>query len=305
MGEILRSLCVEEFYNEFISIDLKNIFFSDQIYLRLRSVSCRKSRHKAVPCIIHCEFENGLKKKMERLYRPMLDYINSTRQCISIEDDSKRSFNRSRNSSSSSEDINQFDVGKPKILSLGIQLFLHECNYGNYHDNIRNYLQQSIWNIKLNVALSSTYIKSCPPNDNLESYVANGPMMPWWAIRTIHSGKEVIRINLFVNDLDNMLQFYEVILRQQPQIKRKDFCCFTLVRYPEFDFQFSLKALNKLSPKPTPTDDFLLEFFHTGYSSLVNLLPDCVTLVSKKCWKIKDPEGNTLLLHEKSVVIKN
>ena len=129
--------------------------------------------------------------------------------------------------------------------------------------------------------------------------------MPWWAIRTIHSGKDVIRINLFVNNLDDMLHFYQVILRQQAQIKRKDFCCFTLVRYPEFDIQFSLKALSKLSPKPTPGDDFLLEFFHTGYSSLINLLPECVTPVSKKCWKIRDPEGNIILLHEKSVVIIN
>lgn len=115
------------------------------------------------------------------------------------------------------------------------------------------------------------------------------PYLPLFSMSPLHFGKQILRINVFTYNHDDMVKFYSLLFGVLPTVVREDFCYFQFNHSKSLTIQLSLKGGRKLMPYPTGGADIKVTV--SDLPSHFELLP-----VSDGTQRLKDPDSNILVI---------
>lgn len=169
------------------------------------------------------------------------------------------------------------------------------------YDALRKTISHFPWKFHHKISVTGKVL-SC--NDNQQDYFEYCPkkirhrtVLPLWAIRKVHFGKETLRFTLFVSESnwERQIDFYTLIIGKRPIKVRGDFRYFSINESPTLSIQFSLKRLSN-DDNIIRTPSVYPQFEVTNLGHLVPLLPNSCQPISEHRWKTIDHENNAVLL---------
>ncbi|XP_060563366.1 protein FAM124A-like [Ruditapes philippinarum] len=224
---------------------------------------------------------------MEDVYQPIINWIDPDLHVLKITDKSESLDN----AFTSLSDISA------QIPSMAIMVFLQEDGMVGFEriQTMKRYFEKSPWKFHHSEQVNRGAINPYPYNSQDFYYTSED--LPLWAVRQVHTGKEFFRTVLFVKDTNwqSMMQFYKLILGSEPDVKREDFCLFTVSSFHNFNIQLALKKL-QVDTKPRVLDSVRLQFLVNDISNIVSLLPNVCRPLSDTRWETTDNDGNVIVL---------
>ena len=260
---------------------------------------------------IHCD---GRKEEYVRhLYQSLFDWIDPTGEVYNIinETDLPRGYGCNDKVPPRYDDPKGCDMGKRHCIlgqngwhkpivempSLAIVLFLREdAMVGSEKlDMASSIFNKEPWKFHHSESISRGKINAYPYNN--QNYYTAGPNDPLCAIRQIHCGKQHVRLVRFtsIETWQNQINLYSLILGQEPEVRKPDFCLFTAASYGEYDVQFALKKVpNDIMCKSSSGSALGFKIGQMG--NLVPLLPNMCSPMSDTRWRTTDLDGNAIYL---------
>lgn len=227
--------------------------------------------------------------EMERVYQPVINWIDSDLHILKITDKSE--------CVGSSCHMKSLPDNNTQIPSMALMVFLHEEGMLGFErvQTLKRYFEKAPWKFHHSEQVQRDTINPYPYNSQEFYYTSED--LPLWAVRQVHTGKQFFRMVLFVSERSwqSMIQFYKLILSDEPDIKREDFCLFTVSSFPNFDLQLALKKL-KGDTVPRVLESVRIQFFVKDIGNIVSLLPNVCRPLSDNRWETTDTEGNLIVL---------
>ncbi|XP_045199883.2 protein FAM124A-like [Mercenaria mercenaria] len=224
---------------------------------------------------------------MEEVYQPIINWIDPDLHVLKITDKS----DSLDNAFTSLSDISA------RIPSMAVMVFLQEDGMVGFEriQTMKRYFEKSPWKFHHSEQVHRGAINPYPYNSQDFYYTSED--FPLWAVRQVHTGKEFFRTVLFVSESNwqSMMQFYKLILGCEPDVKREDFCLFTVSSFSNFNIQLALKKLQG-DMKPRALDSVRLQFLVSDISNIVSLLPNVCRPLSDTRWETTDNDGNIVVL---------
>ncbi|XP_052784713.1 protein FAM124A-like [Mya arenaria] len=224
---------------------------------------------------------------LEEVYQPIVNWIDPDLHILKITDKSECVDN----------EITSFDRTGARLPSVAMMVFLQEDGMVGFEriQSVKRYFEKSPWKFHHSEQVNKGAINPYPYNSRDFYYTAEE--LPLCAVRQVHTGKEFFRTVLFVSESNwtQMMQFYKLILGCEPDMKRDDFCLFTVSSYPNFDIQLALKKLQG-DTKPRPLECVRLQFRVGDISNIMSLLPNVCRPLSDTRWQTTDNDGNVVIL---------
>lgn len=122
-----------------------------------------------------------------------------------------------------------------------------------------------------------------------QEYYELDPQLPLFSKQAIHYGAEIIRINIFTLNHQDMLEFYRKLVRVEPIHVRKDFSYFEFTLKNAIRVQLGLKGASNLMPYPTQRAQLKLKTKRPPVS-----MPN--QLIRKNIYEVTDPDSNSLVV---------
>ena len=230
---------------------------------------------------------------MEELYQPLVGCIDPDLHVLKITDKSEGIDN----SFTSLPDLSA------TLPSMAIMMFLQEEGPLGFKriQTVQRCFEKFPWKFHHSEHVARGAINPYPYNSRDFYYTSED--MPLWAVRQVHTGKEFFRTMLFVGERNwtKMMQFYKLVIGREPDMKREDFCLFTINAFQNFDVQLALKKL-KGDTKPRVLGSVRLQFKVSDLSNIVSLLPNVCRPLSDARWETTDVDGNFVVLEIPQVV---
>ncbi|KAL4220289.1 hypothetical protein ACF0H5_020697 [Mactra antiquata] len=224
---------------------------------------------------------------MEEVYQPVINSIDPDLHILKITD----------KSDSFSNAVTSLPEISARIPSMAVMVFLQEKGMVGFEriQTMKRYFEKSPWKFHHSEQVHRGAINPYPYNSQDFYYTSED--LPLWAVRQVHTGKEFFRVVLFVSESNwqQMMQFYKLILGSEPDVKRDDFCLFTVSVFASFDIQLALKKLQG-DTKPRPLDSVRLQFRVNDISNIVALLPNVCRPLSDTRWETTDNDGNVVVI---------
>lgn len=223
----------------------------------------------------------------ENVYQPIINAIDPDLNVLKIVDKSESVDN----------DFTSLPAVSAQIPSMAIMVFLQEEGMVGFEriQTMKRYFEKPPWKFHHSEQVHRGTINPYPYNSQDFYYTSED--LPLWAVRQVHTGKEFFRTVLFVseNNWQSMMQFYKLIIGREPDVKRDDFCLFTISSFHEFDIQLALKKLQE-DTKPRTLDSVRLHFIVTDIGNIVSYLPNVCRPLSDTRWETTDNDGNIVVL---------
>lgn len=224
---------------------------------------------------------------MEDIYQPVINWIDQDLHVLKITDKSECLDNA----------ITSLPELSSRLPSMALMIFLQEDGMVGFEriQTVKRYFEKSPWKFHHSEQVHRGAINPYPYNSQDFYYTSED--LPLWAVRQVHTGKEFFRTVLFVSDNNwsSMVQFYKLILGTEPDVKREDFCLFTVSAFANFDIQLALKKLQG-DTKPRVLDSVKLQFRVNDISNIMSLLPNVCRPLSDTRWQTTDTDGNVVVL---------
>ncbi|XP_077987900.1 protein FAM124A-like [Glandiceps talaboti] len=235
---------------------------------------------------VHFIADKGEAVKLRDLFQPLLEWIDPEFKLFNI-------VERTESNGTSRHKLTNGDI-YDSTPSLAVLLFLQEELLIGRMTTAQQYLAKSPWRFHHSVTPNGHY-SLCPPNR--QDFYVNSDDMPMWGVRQVHYGKEHLRFQIFCSETNwnDMIELYSLILGKSPDVKKVDFCYFTVFSQANVDVQLSLKRLSHKA-NPRTLNSSILQFKVKEVGSLVPLLPNTCCPISKRRWQTTDYDGNRLLL---------
>nr|XP_006823950.1 PREDICTED: protein FAM124A-like [Saccoglossus kowalevskii] len=237
---------------------------------------------------MHFITDPGEALNLKDLFQPLLEWIDPEFKLFNIVE---------RNEINGIETNHKLTNGEAAMTltpCMAILLFLQEEMLVDRVSMAQKYLIRPPWKFHHSVSPNGK-MSTCPPNH--QDFYCHSHDMPLWGVRQVHYGKEHLRFVIFCSEenWEDTVQFYSLILAKVAEERKDDFCYFTIYSQPNFDVQLSLKKLpNKF--KPRVLNSAILQFKVNEVGSLVPLLPNICSPISKRRWQTTDYDGNRILL---------
>ena len=283
--------------------DTTSVSSSDLASLSLSDNESLNTSHVEKMCLhIHCD---GRKEEYVRqLYQSLFDWIDPTGEVYNIinETDLPRGYGCNDNLPSGHDKNclpghNGLQRPIVEIPSLAIVLFLREDSMVGSErvDMASSIFEKEPWKFHHLESISRGKINAYPYNN--QNYYTAGPNDPLCAIRQIHCGKQHVRLVRFtsIDTWQDQINLYSLILGQEPEVRKPNFCLFTATSYGEYDVQFALKKVPK-DIKCKNSSGSALGFKVGQMGNLVPLLPHMCSPVSDTRWRTTDLDGNVVYL---------
>ena len=223
-----------------------------------------------------------------RLYQPMFDWVDPTLSIYDIVMVCPEELD------DVAEDYKNLSI--LEIPSLAIVMFLSEqsiLNNGIFAKAQKHFLTDD-WTFHHTENISRSNVSNTP--DNNQDYFLAEEGYPLCSVRKLHIGKSLLRFVRFIsadNWQDN-LSFYSLVLGQQPDLVKADFCLFTTGSQRDYDIQLALKRVPAgIKCKPTPQASLSFRITHLG--NLVPLLPKRCCPGEHRRWETRDPDENHII----------
>ena len=224
---------------------------------------------------------------LEDIYQPIVNWIDPDLHILKITDQSD--FNNNG--------MTSYTATGARLPSVAIMAFLHEDGVVGFEriQTVKRYFEKSPWKFHHTEQVNKGAINPYPYNSRDFYYTSEE--LPLCAVRQVHTGKEFFRTVLFVSETNwsEMIQLYKLILGSEPDLKRDDFCLFTVSSFLNFDVQLALKKLQG-DIKPRPLECVRLQFRVNDVSNLMPLLPNVCRPLSDNRWHTTDNDGNAIVL---------
>lgn len=224
---------------------------------------------------------------MDEVYQPIINWIDPDLHVLKITDKSETLDN----------DFTSLPDVSARIPSMAVMVFLQEEGMVGFEriQTLKRYFEKSPWKFHHSEQVNRGAINPYPYNSQDFYYTSED--LPLWAVRQVHTGKEFFRTVLFVSESNwqSMMQFYKLILSCEPDVKRDDFCLFTVSSFSNFNIQLALKRLQG-DTKPRTLDSVRLQFLVSDISNIVSLLPNVCRPLSDTRWETSDNDGNVVVL---------
>ena len=259
---------------------------------------------------IHCDGRR--EEYVRQLYQSLFDWIDPAGEAYNVinetdlprgygcNDDVPATYEFGEETTETKQSLNGLN-GWPRpvveIPCLAIVLFLREdAMVGSEKvDKATTLFDKEPWKFHHSESISRGKINAYPYNN--QNYYTAGPNDPLCAVRQIHCGKQHVRLVRFtgIDTWQDQINFYSLILGQEAEIRKTDFCLFTAASYGEYDVQFALKKVPK-NIRCKSSSGSALGFRVGQIGNLVPLLPHMCSPVSDTRWRTTDLEGNVLYL---------
>ncbi|XP_070538396.1 protein FAM124A-like isoform X2 [Ptychodera flava] len=235
---------------------------------------------------IHFISDPGEAAKLRDLLQPLLEWFDPEFRLFNI-------VERNEPNGVSHHRLTNGEISQ-STPSMAILLFLQEEILIDRVSIAQQYLGKQPWKFHHSITPNGRY-SLCPPNQ--QDYYSYSDSLPLWGVRQVHYGKEHLRFQLFCSELNwnDMIEFYRLILGKEPEEKKEDFCYFVVYSQPNLDVQLALKRVPKGTQLRT-IDSAILQFKVNEVGSLVPLLPNVCSPISKRRWQTTDYDGNKVLL---------
>lgn len=224
---------------------------------------------------------------MEEFYQPIVSWIDPDLQILKITDKLE----------CSDKACMSLPEMRAQLPSMAIMVFVQERGALGFEriQSMKRHFEKNPWKFHHSEHVHRGAINPYPYNSQDFYYITED--LPLCAVRQVHTGKEFFRTVLFVSD-DNwltMIQFYKLILDAEPDMKRDDFCLFTVSLFHTFDIQLALKKLQG-DTKPRVLGNVRLMFRINDVRNIVSLLPKVCKPLSDTRWETSDNDGNIVVL---------
>ena len=184
--------------------------------------------------------------------------------------------------------------------SLAVMLFLTEKGPVST-ERAQSYLRISPWRFHHKIELSNARMNELRVIGRQEFYQP-GRHQPLWSVCPVHYGNQHLRFTIFTRHFSSMVDFYRILVGQEADFTRANFCLFTMCSQPGVDVQIALKQCTQL--EPVPLMSAFLSVRVAGMEQLEALVhtPNgtAATLgqLDTNLWLLRDPDGNGVLVEQ-------
>ena len=243
-------------------------------------------------CTLELQVASSDEAHLRELYSPLLRWIDPAFQLLRInrENVDEKCLCKPRFRAPSQTSHRHQEVVSTQ--SLSIVLFLREDSSNQLTaDALQTVLGSAPWKFHHKIELaSSTGYRSVAAQD----YYECDPGLPLWTVCSVHYGNEQCRFNLFVENFEEMREFYAALTDSENSAMKPGFCVFDLYSQPGLDVKLSLKCSPFLAPRPTKKA--FLRFSVRDIINLQSQLSLDVTYIRRGTWLTRDPDGNAVML---------
>ncbi len=220
------------------------------------------------------------------LYQPLFDWIDPDLHMYTLEKAQTACY--VSGNSKVADMVNQLQMP-----CLAIVLFLRDDSFvgDEMVTQAKEHFNSPPWKFHHSETVSRGKINACPFNK--QDYYVAGNDSPLCAIRQVHCGKQLLRLVRFVSSANwkDCINFYSLVLAQEPDMVKSDFCLFTTGSQDNYDIQLALKRVPKgIECRSIATSTLCFRITQVGH--VVPLLPNVCTCTSEVRWETVDPDGN-------------
>ncbi|KAH3813243.1 hypothetical protein DPMN_141695 [Dreissena polymorpha] len=193
--------------------------------------------------------------------------------------------------------MTSFPLNSAHLPGVALIVFLQENGAVGFEriQAVKRFFEKSPWKFHHSEQVQRGAINPYPYNSRDFYYTSED--LPLCAVRQVHTGKEFLRVMIFVSEANwlQMMQFYKLVLGKETDLKRDDFCMFTVCSFPSYDVQLALKKLQG-DTKPRALGGVRLQFRLNDVSNIMAFLPNVCHPLSDTRWQTTDNDGNVIVL---------
>ncbi len=295
-----------------VDLEVSSVSFSDLASLSLSDVESDSPTQVEKLCLhIHCDGRQ--EEEVRHLYQPLFDWIDPSGDIFAVINERNLppgfTFSDSPPLKQDSDHGNKPNglhltaakrqMGLPvvQIPSLAVVLFLKEDTMvGSERLDMANTIFEKLpWTFHHSESVTRGKINPYPYNN--QNYYTAGPNDPLCAIRQIHCGTQHVRLVRFTSadTWQDQINLYGLLLGQEPEVRKPDFCLFTAASHGDYDIQLALKKVPKdIECRCASAGALGFRVGQVGH--LVPLLPHMCSPISDTRWRTTDLDGNAIYL---------
>ena len=175
--------------------------------------------------------------------------------------------------------------------SLSCVIFLTDELFRN--SKTKNFFNSiHLWNFHHKIELLNEYKQTIARQD----YYELSQSLPLWSISNIPFNKQIIvRFNIFTNNFQSMLMFYEDLFQRKPDSSKSGFVLFNLSSSSNVHYQLSIKYSPSIQSYSISQSAYL-KFRLTNLNYFIHQYTSKLFTINKFEYYIYDPDGNLLHL---------
>ncbi|KAH3884015.1 protein FAM124A-like [Dreissena polymorpha] len=225
---------------------------------------------------------------LESVIGSLMDWVDPSRQIVDVEEKIP------------GEHLYKDGIAKRDITgclvtpAMSIMLFAKETGEMSVSD-LQRALLMPPWQFHHKVELQNRNAPNKPVAKQEFFRLAND--FPLFAACPVLSNTEHVRINLYVHNYPEMVDFYRTITETEIETSKPEFCIFELYRQPGLDIQLSLKHSPYISP--VPVESAYISFNVKSITAIkVATHNSKIVIVGGNVYTTHDPDGNLVILYE-------
>ncbi|KAH3886386.1 hypothetical protein DPMN_010391 [Dreissena polymorpha] len=218
----------------------------------------------------------------------LIDWVDPSRQIVDVEE--KIPGEHLYKDGIAKRDI----TGRLVTPAISIMLFAKESGEMSVSD-LRRALLMPPWQFHHKVELQNRNAPNKPVAKQEFFRLAND--LPLFAACPVLTNTEHLRINLYVHNYPEMVDFYRTITETEIETSKPEFCIFELYRQPGLDIQLSLKHSPYICP--VPVESAYISFNVKSINAIKVATHNAkIDIVGDNVYTTHDPDGNLVILYE-------
>ncbi|XP_046379673.2 uncharacterized protein LOC124151314 [Haliotis rufescens] len=261
----------------------------------LRASSRCEGQHRTQKCILNIEAPRHRCDKFKKILQPILRRFDPSNVCVHINEDQTLSKLPPGMQFQHGGNIPRYQDNKALLSTpaLAVMLFLQERGTTPVQD-VQKCFKKPPWRVHHKIELQSKRTPSVKVAQ--QEFYSLSREYPLWSVCPVYSGFEHLRLNLFVNNFSDMVEFYRLVTDSEMESTKPDFCLFPVSSDGDFQVMLCLKRCRHL--KPFPLSRANISFKIRNIADLQSVLRTDLREIGKNTYITTDPDGNRLILED-------
>ncbi|XP_046574713.1 uncharacterized protein LOC124282735 [Haliotis rubra] len=261
----------------------------------LRASSRCEGQHTKQNCVLNIEAPRRRGDKFKKILQPILRRFDPSNLCVHIKEDETPSKLPHGSKFQHGGNIPRYQDNKALLSTpaLAVMLFLQERGTTSVQD-VKKCFKRHPWRVHHKIELQSKRTPSIKVAQ--QEFYSLSREYPLWSVCPVYSGFEHLRLNLFVNNFSDMVEFYRIVTDSEMESTKPDFCLFPVSGDGEFQVMLCLKRCKHLRPFPLSCAN--ISFKIRNIANLKYVLRTDLRQINENTYTTTDPDGNRVILED-------
>ncbi|XP_067655270.1 uncharacterized protein [Haliotis asinina] len=246
-------------------------------------------------CILNIEAPRHRGDKFKKILQPILRRFDPSSLCVHIQEHGTLSKLPHGTKFQHGDSIPRYQDNKALLSTpaLAVMLFLQERGTASVQD-VQKCFKRHPWRVHHKIELQSKRTPSVKVAQ--QEFYSLSREYPLWSVCPVYSGFEHLRLNLFVNNFSDMVEFYRLVTDSEMESTKPDFCLFPVSGDGELQVMLCLKRCKHL--RPFPLSCASIRFRVRNIVNLRYVLRTDLRQIGENAYITTDPDGNHVILEE-------